>query len=157
MDFSSRDRELLSKPFDGFTLKKSFTLKKIFPVFICCCSILLSETATAQSIKKWYDADGNLHFGDVPPPSVVPEKFDVTPTSEATLVTKKQMEIYRRTRAAEHAEWEAQSAAMARSDRAKRAACDRAREQYRNYDIHASRGPDSTAWRLRDEIRENCP
>jgi hypothetical protein len=45
------------------SLKSSLHLLFIF-------TLLLSSTTYAGNIKKWVDKDGNVHFGDVPPPSV---------------------------------------------------------------------------------------
>jgi hypothetical protein len=45
---------------------------------ICIFTFILAATAHAGSIKKWVDADGNVTFGDAPPPSVTnPEKVKV--------------------------------------------------------------------------------
>ena len=38
--------------------------------FICVFTFILAATTHAGSIKKWVDADGNVSFGDAPPPSV---------------------------------------------------------------------------------------
>jgi hypothetical protein len=46
--------------------------------FILIFTFILATTAQAGSVKKWVDADGNVTFGDAPPPSVTnPEKVKV--------------------------------------------------------------------------------
>jgi hypothetical protein len=38
---------------------------------VCACALtVLAATAHSGSVKKWVDADGNVTFGDAPPPSV---------------------------------------------------------------------------------------
>lgn len=39
--------------------------------FVCALGLLLSLTAHAGGIKKWVDEDGNVHFGDIPPPNAI--------------------------------------------------------------------------------------
>ena len=37
---------------------------------VCIFTFILATTTHAGGIKKWVDADGNVTFGDAPPPTV---------------------------------------------------------------------------------------
>ena len=49
--------------------------------YLVCLLILISSSAYADGIYKWFDEDGNTHYGDVPPPSVHTDEIrvDVVP------------------------------------------------------------------------------
>lgn len=42
-------------------------------------AVFFSAGLTAGSIKKWYDKDGNVHFGDTPPATVETSNIEVKP------------------------------------------------------------------------------
>ncbi|WP_457674115.1 DUF4124 domain-containing protein [Thiolapillus sp.] len=48
---------------------------------VLAMSLVLSATLQAGSIKKWYDEDGNVHFGDTPPPAANTSQVEVRPQS----------------------------------------------------------------------------
>ena len=41
--------------------------------------LIIANPATAGSIKKWIDAEGNVHFGDAPPAARSAEEVELSP------------------------------------------------------------------------------
>ncbi len=58
---------------DTINLAMSKIRAKLFTgpsVLMAVALVLIASSPIAGGIKKWVDKDGNVHFGDVPPPSV---------------------------------------------------------------------------------------
>jgi hypothetical protein len=49
-------------------------MHKSAPLLVACLLAMAAAGASAQSIWKWRDANGQMHVSDTPPPSNVPDK-----------------------------------------------------------------------------------
>lgn len=62
------DTGVLKNYFPGIAMKRIATLFALLACF---------NAAQAGGIKKWVDEDGNVHFGDAPPPSQTTKRIQV--------------------------------------------------------------------------------